>query len=185
MELDRGTAVVSNGISGIYTITSPSGRFYVGSALSLKRRKRVHWYNLERGKHPNRHLQNAANKYGLDALEFVAILSCKPEDMHHYEQIVFDDRKPEYNIAPIAGSGLGTKRTAEQRARMSAAQKGRVITPEHRAKISARVVSAESREKMAAAKRGRKNSEETKAKRSASQKARNAEKRAAQGSANA
>ena len=94
----------------------------------------------------------------------------------------------------VSAAQKGRKQSAEHRAKVSAALKGRVspmkgkkFSPEHRAKLSAaakgKKQSAEHRAKLSAALKGRKLSPEHRAKVSAAAKARAASKKAGQVSA--
>jgi len=59
---------------GIYKIINVvNNKFYVGSAVDLKRRKTRHFSELRTGKHNNRHLQAAWLKYGEQAFVFVVV----------------------------------------------------------------------------------------------------------------
>jgi len=59
---------------GIYKIINVvNNKFYVGSAVDLKRRKARHFSELRTGKHNNRHLQAAWVKYGEQAFVFVVV----------------------------------------------------------------------------------------------------------------
>ena len=59
---------------GIYKIINIiNNKFYVGSAVNLKRRKARHFSELRGNKHNNRHLQAAWNKYGEQAFVFVVL----------------------------------------------------------------------------------------------------------------
>lgn len=59
---------------GIYKIINvKNNKFYVGSAEDFTRRKRIHWWQLRRGTHSNKHLQAAWLKYGEDAFTFVIV----------------------------------------------------------------------------------------------------------------
>jgi group I intron endonuclease len=59
---------------GIYKIINVvNNKFYVGSAVDLKRRKTRHFSELRTGKHNNRHLQAAWVKYGEQAFVFVVV----------------------------------------------------------------------------------------------------------------
>ena len=49
---------------GIYLITSPSGRYYVGSAMDLKERLRSHSKRLKSDEHDNPLLLNSYRKHG-------------------------------------------------------------------------------------------------------------------------
>ncbi|MCI0146684.1 GIY-YIG nuclease family protein [Paraburkholderia sediminicola] len=132
--------------SGIYTITSPSGKQYVGSTVRFKQRWKVHICELRKGTHHSRALQFAANKYGVEALVFARFLSVpSKEDLIAYEQIVIDTLKPAYNMCPVAGSILGFKQSDETRAKLRAvwacrkknASKGKPYSRETRLKVLA------------------------------------------------
>ena len=75
----------ANKISGIYKIINKvNGKYYVGSTTQLYT-SRSRWNNhkqaLIRGNHRNSHLQNAWNKYGPDAFEFIIIEKCWQHDV--------------------------------------------------------------------------------------------------------
>jgi predicted GIY-YIG superfamily endonuclease len=85
--------------TGIYTITSPSGLFYVGSALDVPTRWKSHKSALKHGKHSNRLLQAESDLYGADALKFEHVLSVIDRKfLFLYEQTVIDDRSPGLNL---------------------------------------------------------------------------------------
>lgn len=116
-------------VSGIYTITSPSGGRYVGSAVNFGGRRRTHFHLLRNGKHHNKGLQRACAKYGIGNLVFRPLLICAPKDLIFFEQRVIDVLKPRYNACPIAGSRLGMKHHPESIAKVVAAKTGK---PNHR-----------------------------------------------------
>lgn len=118
-------AVVAKMVSGIYAITSPNGKQYVGSAKSLRRRWSTHRILLRRGTHHSPHLQNAFNKYGEDGMVFSVLLVCAPANLIMYEQLAMDAMLPEYNILRRAGSPLGSRHSDETKIKISAANKGK------------------------------------------------------------
>jgi len=155
---------------GIYKIQNTvNGKRYIGSAVDLKRRWCEHRVLLRRGEHTNQKLQRAWDKYGEAVFEFIPMLLCNPSDLIPHEQLALDGLKPEYNIAPTAGSSLGVKHTPEARARMSAAKR----SPKARARMSAlrtgAKASLETRARMCVARVGKKNSSKTRARMSAGQ----------------
>ena len=112
---------------GIYSITSPSGKKYIGSSKNLSKRWVQHQWFLKNGNHCNRHLQSAWNKYQ-GQLVFSSIIICSPENLILYEQQALDTLKPEYNISKSASKGfyaLGVKRSDETRAKISKALTGK------------------------------------------------------------
>lgn len=158
-------------ISGIYAIRHvDSGKIYIGSAVNFFNRWRGHRFHLNRGTHSNRRLQGAWNKYGSDAfvfeiLEVIEDLTKLVEVEQDYLD-AFDaaTRGVGYNLSPTAGSCIGVRHSAERRARLSEIKKNQ---------------SAETRAKIGAANRRRIFTPETRARMSASQKARSPESFAA------
>lgn len=128
----------SHKISGIYTIRSEiNNKQYVGSAVTVYSRWRTHRSDLRKNRHTNHHLQNAWNKYGEDAFEFVLLEECTVDQLIEREQYYLDTTPNLYNINKIAGSWLGMKHTDETKAKISASGKGREVSQETRSKISA------------------------------------------------
>lgn len=92
---------------GIYKIESPSGRFYIGSSVNVRRRLLAHKRSLAAGDHINTALSNAAKKYGVSGLsftEFACVLDGRC--LRSVEQQVMDDLNPEYNISKNAECAL-------------------------------------------------------------------------------
>lgn len=156
--------------SVIYAIiNSITGKIYVGSAVDYPTRWTNHKSDLVCGRHCNRKLQNAWNKYGEEAFEFKVLEPVWNKNLLLEREQYWIDRldvfRNGYNMCPRAGSPLGRKQSDETK------QKLRQInsTPEMRAVHSKRhkgkIVSEESRLKMRLAKLGKKQSEETKLKR--------------------
>ena len=118
--------------AGIYVITNAvNGKVYVGSAVNIPGRWRVHKSDLRRGVHHSSHLQAAWNKYGDAAFTFSVLeLVFNPADILQAEdkwiaRLGATARDKGYNICLRAGSQLGLKHSAEARQKMSAAGKGR------------------------------------------------------------
>lgn len=115
---------------GIYKIINVvNNRFYVGSAVDFKRRKARHFSELRHGKHKNKHLQSAWEKYGEQAFVFVVVQELtQDEDLYAAEDAWLKEHVGKehcYNIgteaaAPMLGcSGeksptWGRKRTPEE-----------------------------------------------------------------------
>lgn len=99
--------------SGIYKITCiVTDKYYIGSAINLRKRKNTHFGNLRRNQHCNPHMQRAWNKHGEQAFVFEILeLVLIPEMLTVREQCWFDKLKPfgnkGFNIAQVAGSTLG------------------------------------------------------------------------------
>jgi group I intron endonuclease len=136
---------------GIYKIINVvNNKFYVGSAVDLKRRKTRHFSELRTGKHNNRYLQAAWVKYGEQAFVFVVVEEV-PEatDLLAAENVWLKEHVGKdycYNLgvdatAPMTGFGgelsptWGYKHTEAAKAVIAAASTGRRHTPEDIEKI--------------------------------------------------
>ena len=164
--------------SGVYEIVnSANGKRYIGSAKRFRGRFAVHLSGLRNGKHSNRRLQRAWNKYGEDAFLFRPLLACAPNDLIFFEQRAIDAYRPEYNLAPTAGNCLGVKHSAETRAKRSALNAGNKFCVGRKISEATRLAVIESNRRRkgfkrrpesvaatAAAHRGMKRSAETRAK---------------------
>ena len=115
--------------SGVYEILNTvNGKRYIGSTNNFPNRWRQHWQGLERGGYANRILQNAWNKYGMQAFEFKPLLMCAPTNamLRYYEQRCLDVYKPEYNIAIAADAPMrGRHHTAESNKKNALAKTGK------------------------------------------------------------
>jgi group I intron endonuclease len=129
---------------GIYKIINVvNNKFYVGSAVDLKRRKTRHFSELRTGKHNNRYLQAAWVKYGEQAFVFVVVEELSDDaDLLAAENVWLKEHVGKdycYNLgvdatAPSLGKSgelsptWGRKRTPEELAAQS--WKGRTHTEE-------------------------------------------------------
>jgi group I intron endonuclease len=112
--------------SGIYKITNLiNNKFYIGSAVNLRIRYVQHFNTLIKNKHKNKKLENSVKKYGFNNFKFEILVTCPKEYLLKLEQWFIDNLKPEYNIAPIAGSSLGIKRTKETKRKIKESHKTR------------------------------------------------------------
>ena len=158
--------------SGIYRLTTPDGYYYIGSTNCFKRRYVTHHCTLRLKSSTNPHMVNrfhsSEDVWAFELVEEVPVdqlltVEQRYLDQHHGNQMCM-------NINPCAikpPSRKGCKFTEEQRTRL----KGRKLSPEHKAKISAagkgRKLSPEHIAKMSAARKGKTLSPETRAKVSA------------------
>lgn len=176
--------------SGIYRIVcEANGKVYVGSAVNLRGRWAGHRSALLAGKHANAHLQRAWSKYGSEAFRFEVVELVERGRLLEEEQKHIDGCPDRFNICKKAGSTLGVRsnvgkaRSAETRARQSAARKGATHSEETKAamraasarrwsKVKAEGFSEETRTRQRAAGRRKVFSKETRAKLSAAAKRR-------------
>lgn len=152
--------------SGIYEIVNlVNGKRYVGSAVNLARRWRQHLHLLRAGRHHAPHMQRAWTKYGEESFAYrVVELIADCAALVGREQHYIDALKPEYNVAPRAGSRLGAVSSNETKKRIGEASKKIWADPAHREKMSrahqGQTFSQEHRAKLSAAGKGRKLSPE-------------------------
>lgn len=115
---------------GIYKIINlVNNKFYVGSAVDLKRRKARHFSELRTGRHNNRHLQAAWVKYGEQAFIFVVVEEVSPDadllaaenvwlkehvGKEHCYNIGVDATAPMLGVSGEASPTWGRKRTPEE-----------------------------------------------------------------------
>lgn len=155
---------------GIYKIINVvNNKFYVGSAVDLKRRKARHFSELRNGRHNNRHLQAAWVKYGEQAFVFVVVEEVTPDaDLLAVENgwlkdhvgkdycynIGVDATAPMLGVAGEASPTWGYKHTPDSLKKIGTASKARVQSEEEKAKRRAtmrgRPVAAEVRAKISA-----------------------------------
>ena len=127
---------------GIYKIINVvNNKFYVGSAVDFKRRKTRHFSELRTGKHNNRHLQAAWDKYGEQAFVFVVVEEL-PDDAEllaaenvwlkehvgkeHCYNLGVDATAPMLGVGGEASPTWGYKHTPEAIVAITAASTGRV-----------------------------------------------------------
>lgn len=146
--------------AGIYKIINKvNGSIYIGSSCNLEYRKYIHFHKLKQNKHINIHLQRAYNLHGNEnfLFEIIEIISSDMPNFKQYllqrEQFWIDNLHPTYNILKIAGSSLGfhhsdetkfiisqttlgKKKSFEHAKHIKEAQKGRILTEEHKLKLS-------------------------------------------------
>lgn len=127
------------GIYKIYNLISE--KFYIGSAIDIKSRWRIHRHKLNKNKHVNKFLQSSWNLHSEEAFKFIMIEECSKEVLANREQFWLDatqcyNRNIGYNLNKIANSMLGFKHTEETKLKF----KSRTYTAEQKANISKRQI---------------------------------------------
>ena len=122
---------------GIYKITSPSNRVYIGQSVNIKRRERR--YSLSTCKKQTR-LYNSIKKYGWKNHVFEVIEECKVEELNKRERFWQDH----YDV--LGPNGLNCLMTTtesksgymskESREKLSNSNKGKVFSKKHKNNIS-------------------------------------------------
>ena len=126
-------------LSGVYKIRNRENNLiYVGSSTNIEYRWRGHKALLRHNKHHNSHLQNAWNKYGEDAFEFLVIEEVLDEkfilNREDFWLIKTNCCNKEfgYNISEKAGR---PNHSAETRAKIKESRKNYKPTEETKKKI--------------------------------------------------
>jgi group I intron endonuclease len=171
--------------SGLYEIVNlVNGKRYIGSAKDIRERWYKHHHRLRKGTHHSPALQNSWDAHGEKGFAIRPLLLCSEDNLLFYEQRCLDVLRPELNGCPVAGRTTGYRHTEETRARMRAIQqrlgamragvpanrpisditrqrmseaaRGRTLSPEARAKVSAAVKGRKPSEKALSLIRGNK-----------------------------
>ena len=151
---------------GIYKITSPSKKIYIGQSRNIKKRWKEH--RLTTKKHKSA-LVNSFLKYGVENHIFEVIEECLIESLNERERYwqefynVIDSKKG-LNCLLVKTNTKNSIISIETRNKISKAGKGRKFTEEHKNKISiankGKVYSEETKNKMRLSKLGVKQTKE-------------------------
>lgn len=123
--------------SGIYVIKGP-GKVYVGQSQNIGSRRNRHFGELRRGVHSNKHMQAAWNLYGEQAFSFETLEDCAVGTLDERELFwITELRAVEagYNKRVTPVSNRGIKFSEEIRAKVGAAIKAALASPQARARI--------------------------------------------------
>ena len=90
----------------------PTGKIYIGQSTNIETRWKDHVIRLKEGKHDNRYLQNAWNKYGASNFSFSVLEECPRDfgvlnerEVYWIKTLNALDHKIGYNIAAGGGNG--------------------------------------------------------------------------------
>ena len=163
-------------MKGIYKITSPSDKVYIGQSIDIERRFR-HYKRMVCKEQIK--IFNSMLKYGVDAHIFEVLELCDTKDLNNrerYYQDLYDSVVNGLNLLYVKSEHFNGGHSEESKKKISDSLKGKTFTDEHKYKIglsnSRRVLSSETIEKHRVNGLGKKASPETKKKMSESQKKR-------------
>ena len=161
---------------GIYKITSPSDKVYIGQSIDIERRFR-HYKRMVCKDQVK--IYNSFLKYGVNAHIFEVLELCDTEHLNNRErhyQDLYDSVANGLNLLYVKSEHFNGGHSEESKKKISDSLKGKTFTDEHKYKIglsnSRRVLSSETIEKHRVNGLGKKASPETKKKMSESQKKR-------------
>ena len=119
--------------SGIYCLTSPSQKCYVGQARNVQKRMRV-YKNLNcKGQ---RKLYNALIKHGFEDFKFEILEECGIDILDEQEKFWIQHKNSIKNGYNLREGGHFSRYSDESRLRISMAHKGKVLSQAHREKMS-------------------------------------------------
>lgn len=122
---------------GIYQIRNKvNGKQYIGQSVNVVKR----WREEAKGQGVNDHLRRAFAKYGLENFSFSVLCECAPTELDELETLVISETE---SYKPLKGynktfGGDGVRATTETKKKISDAHKGKVLTEEHKRKLSER-----------------------------------------------
>jgi len=126
-------------IPGVYKIKNViNNKTYVGSSVNAKKRIYIHFNDLRKNKHCNKHLQKAFNKYGennfiseiIETIDYIDDKKILKHRLLLIEQkwidklIIQDNKNIGYNICLKANSCLGVKLSDEHKKKIGDANRG-------------------------------------------------------------
>lgn len=142
---------------GIYSITSPTGKIYIGQSVDIEKRFYYYqscWKHIKK----QRRLYNSIKKYGAENHIFKIIKECSEDELDYFEiEFIakFNTTKDGLNLKH---GGIGGRHTEETKQRIGESNKGisRPKTPEQIKKLTGQKRSKETKLKMSMAAKGKK-----------------------------
>ena len=131
--------------AGIYTILNTlNNKFYIGSALNLRKRRNSHYLNLINNTHHNSHLQSSFNKYKSKNFKFIILQSFeKIENKNLLDWETFwislynsTNNNFGYNMTSIGNNRQGLKNSKEHCKKISIANTGKKTSLQQRKNMS-------------------------------------------------
>jgi group I intron endonuclease len=154
--------------SGIYKITSPSNKIYIGSSSNIELRWK--YYKNLNCKKQNK-LYSSFLKYGVSNHKFEILFECKFDELYEYEHLfslLYNvlDRNKGLNCNIPGYNDVKKEVSEETKEKISLKTKGRKLSAEQILFLKNRKASEETKLKISTAGKLRKHSEETKLKQS-------------------
>lgn len=121
---------------GIYKITSPSNKVYIGQSANIQRR--FNEYKIKHCKKQQK-LYNSFYKYGVDAHKFEILIICDFDKLNYYEryyQELYNSVENGLNLIYTKTDIRPIKISDETKRKMSESAKLKTFTKEHKENIS-------------------------------------------------
>lgn len=123
---------------GIYKITSPTGRVYIGQSNNIKNRWKS-YKKYRNSKNPQPRLFKSFAKYGVENHQFDIIEYCSEEELNCSErfwQDEFDVLNMGLNCVLEECNSLSKKLSQKTKDKIARANKGKVFSEEHKRNLS-------------------------------------------------
>lgn len=155
--------------TGIYIIESPTNKIYVGQSVDLKTREQKY---AKLNCDGQMRIYRSIQKYGWDAHKFSVIMPLRDDTdkaiLNWYEQFFMDYYRSEgIELLNLKDAGAHGRFSEESKTKMSKSHTGKIMSEEHRKKLSEagkkRKATPETRARMRIAQAGKTISEEQKA----------------------
>lgn len=124
-------------ICGIYKITSPTGRVYIGQSIDIK--KRIRGYRYPEHVKGQRKLYNSLKKHGYKKHKFEIVMQCDIEKLDEMETFyidVYNTFNTKHGLNCNHGGQGHHIQSEETKRRRTESQKGRKVSKETRKRIS-------------------------------------------------
>ena len=121
---------------GIYKITSPKNKIYIGQSINIK--KRFNLYKLLHCKNQTK-LYNSLNKYGYDNHKFEVLIECNESELNNLEKYyvdLFNTFNSKFGLNLKDGGGHKGKHSDETKIKIGNASKNRFHSKESKLKNS-------------------------------------------------
>lgn len=156
-------------MTGIYKITNPNGKIYIGQSVNAENRI-LHYKRLDCKEQPK--IYNSLKKYGVQNHTFEIIHICNIEELNNlerYYQELYNVIKNGLNCRLTITTDKSGRFSEETKLKMSIAQKGKIFSNETKMKMSIsrkgtrkgvenpffnKIHSEESRQKMSISRKG-------------------------------
>lgn len=123
-------------MSGIYKITNPKGRVYIGQSVNAEDRL-SHYKRLDCKEQPK--IYNSLKKYGVNSHKFEIVCFCeldKLNELERYYQELYNCINNGLNCRLTKTNDRSGFFSKETRLKMSISQKGRIVSVESKLKMS-------------------------------------------------
>jgi len=120
---------------GIYKVTSPIGRIYIGQSIDVE--KRLNSYKAGWGYRHSIRLRRSIEKHGWEKHTVEILIECKQMDLNFWEEYFIKEHDcfDTHHGLNLRSGGDSQLNSVETKIRMGNSQRGKIITEEMRKKL--------------------------------------------------